>query len=97
MTKLRSLLPSDQLNLDAAAFDGFDPEQDMDRIAEVEEESRNVRSSKQRIVLFLVTMRHFALDPEKRRRHPALHPTRCHSQRRHPARAIGGRYRLTKT
>jgi deoxyribodipyrimidine photolyase-related protein len=74
MTKLRSLLPGDQLNLDAAAFDGFDPEQDMDRIAEVEEESRNVRSSKQRIVLFLVTMRHFALDSEKRRRPPCTTP-----------------------
>lgn len=50
----------DQLDLDAAAFDGFDPSQDSVWMAEVTEESTHVWSSKQRIALFLAAMRHFA-------------------------------------
>jgi deoxyribodipyrimidine photolyase-related protein len=50
----------DQLNLDAAAFDGFDAQQDAVFMAEVREESTHVWSSKQRTALFLAAMRHFA-------------------------------------
>jgi deoxyribodipyrimidine photolyase-related protein len=50
----------DQLDLDAAAFDGFDPAQDAAWMAEVAEESTHVWSSKPRTVLFLSAMRHFA-------------------------------------
>jgi deoxyribodipyrimidine photolyase-related protein len=41
----------DQLDLDAAAFDGFDPAQDAAWMAEVAEESTHVWSSKPRTVL----------------------------------------------
>ena len=51
----------DQLDLDAAAFDGFDAAADMVWMAEVAEESTHVWSSKPRIALFLTAMRHFAL------------------------------------
>lgn len=50
----------DQLNLDASAFDGFDPACDAVWMAEVDEEATHVRSGKQRIALFLSAMRHFA-------------------------------------
>jgi deoxyribodipyrimidine photolyase-related protein len=50
----------DQLNHDSSAFDGFDPAQDCVWMAEVDEESTHVWSSKQRITLFLSAMRHFA-------------------------------------
>ncbi len=50
----------DQLDLDAAAFDGFDPAQDAVWMAEVAEESTHVWSSQPRIALFLAAMRHFA-------------------------------------
>lgn len=50
----------DQLDLDAAAFDDFDPAQDGVWMAEVAEESTHVWSSKPRTVLFLAAMRHFA-------------------------------------
>lgn len=62
MTSLRTLVLvlGDQLDLDAAAFDGFDPAQDAVWMAEVAEESTHVWSSKQRIALFLAAMRHFA-------------------------------------
>ncbi|MFM9878780.1 MAG: cryptochrome/photolyase family protein [Burkholderiaceae bacterium] len=50
----------DQLDEDAAAFDGFDPAQDAIWMAEVQEESTYVWSSKQRITIFLSAMRHFA-------------------------------------
>lgn len=50
----------DQLDLNAAAFDGFDPLRDAVWMAEVEEESTHIWSSKQRIALFLSAMRHFA-------------------------------------
>ena len=54
------LVLGDQLDLDAAAFDGFDAEQDAVWMAEAHEESTHVWSSKQRIALFLSAMRHFA-------------------------------------
>ena len=62
MTRLRRLILvlGDQLDLDAAAFDGFDAALDAVWMAEVEEESTHVWSSKQRIALFLAAMRHFA-------------------------------------
>lgn len=49
----------DQLNLDAAAFDGFDATQDLVWMAEVAEESTHVWSHQARIALFLSAMRHF--------------------------------------
>jgi len=62
MTRMRTLVIvlGDQLDLDAAAFDGFDPAQDAVWMAEAAEESTHVWSSKQRIALFLSAMRHFA-------------------------------------
>jgi deoxyribodipyrimidine photolyase-related protein len=50
----------DQLDLEAAAFDGFDPGLDAVWMAEVAEESTHVWSSKPRTVMFLAAMRHFA-------------------------------------
>jgi len=63
MAELRSLVVvlGDQLDLDAAAFDGFDPAQDAAWMAEVAEESTHVWSSQPRIAMFLSAMRHFAL------------------------------------
>ena len=49
----------DQLNRDAAAFDGFDAAVDLVWMAEVEHEATQVWSHKQRIALFLSAMRHF--------------------------------------
>ena len=62
MTPVKTLVLvlGDQLDLDAAAFDGFVPEQDAVWMAEAPEESTHVWSSKQRIALFLSAMRHFA-------------------------------------
>lgn len=54
------LVLGDQLDLDAAGFDGFSPTEDLVLMAEVDEESTHVWSSKQRIALFLSAMRHFA-------------------------------------
>lgn len=54
------LVLGDQLDLDAAAFDGFDAAQDAVWMAEVAEESTHVWSSKQRTAMFLAAMRHFA-------------------------------------
>ncbi|MEP7216364.1 MAG: cryptochrome/photolyase family protein [Anaerolineaceae bacterium] len=51
----------DQLDLDSAAFDGFDVSIDAVWMAEVAEESTHVWSSKPRTVMFLSAMRHFAL------------------------------------
>jgi deoxyribodipyrimidine photolyase-related protein len=61
----------DQLDPNAAAFDGFDPAQDHVWMAEVAEESTHVWSSKSRTVMFLAAMRHFAaaLRLAKRRLH----------------------------
>ncbi len=50
----------DQLDLDAAAFDGHDAARDAVWMTEVAEESTHVWSSKPRIALFLAAMRHFA-------------------------------------
>jgi deoxyribodipyrimidine photolyase-related protein len=60
----------DQLDLSAAAFDDFDSANDAVWMAEVDEESTHVPSSKQRTALFLSAMRHFA--EELRRRGFAL-------------------------
>ena len=51
----------DQLDLDAAAFDGFDAGSDSVWMAEVAEESTQVWSSQPRTALFLAAMRHFAV------------------------------------
>jgi len=62
MAELRDLVIvlGDQLDLSAAAFDGFDPRSDAVWMAEVPEESTHVWSTKQRTALFLAAMRHFA-------------------------------------
>ena len=51
----------DQLDLQAAAFDGFDAAADAVWMAEVAEESTHVWSGKPRTVMFLSAMRHFAI------------------------------------
>ncbi len=63
MPALRSLVIvlGDQLDLHAAAFDGFDPQQDAVWMAEVAEESTHVWSTQQRTAVFLSAMRHFAV------------------------------------
>ncbi len=63
MAELRALVVvlGDQLDLDAAAFDGFDSGLDAVWMAEVADESTHVWSSKPRTVMFLAAMRHFAL------------------------------------
>ena len=53
------LILGDQLNLDASAFDGFDPLVDRVFMAEAREESTQVWSSQPRIAVFLAAMRHF--------------------------------------
>ena len=62
MASVRTLIVvlGDQLDLDAAAFDGFDAAQDAVWMAEVAEESTHVWSGKPRIAMFLAAMRHFA-------------------------------------
>jgi deoxyribodipyrimidine photolyase-related protein len=62
VAELRNLVIvlGDQLDLDAAAFDGFDTARDAVWMAEVTEESTHVWSSKPRTVMFLSGMRHFA-------------------------------------
>jgi len=54
------LVLGDQLNVDASAFNDFDPQRDAVWMAEVDEESTHVVSAKQRITVFLSAMRHFA-------------------------------------
>ena len=54
------LVLGDQLDRASSAFDGFDPAQDAVWMAEVSDESTQVWSAKQRTVLFLSAMRHFA-------------------------------------
>ena len=54
------LVLGDQLDLEAAAFNGFDAARDAVWMAEAYEESTHIWSSKQRIALFLSAMRHFA-------------------------------------
>lgn len=60
------LILGDQLNADAAAFDHFSNEGDAVLMAEVEEESTHVWSSKPRIAIFLAAMRLFRRDLEQR-------------------------------
>lgn len=61
--ELRSLVVvlGDQLDLEAAAFDDFDPARDAVWMAEVAQESTHVWSTQPRIAIFLAAMRHFAL------------------------------------
>jgi deoxyribodipyrimidine photolyase-related protein len=58
----------DQLDADAAAFDGFDASADAVWMAEVAEESTHVWSSKPRTAMFLAAMRHFSLTLQARGR-----------------------------
>ena len=76
MTELRSLVIvlGDQLDLQASAFDGFDPGRDAVWMAEVMAESTHVASSQPRTAMFLAAMRHFALALREAGR--ALHYTR---------------------
>ena len=62
MADLRDLIVvlGDQLDLEAAAFDGFDAGLDAVWMAEVADESTHVWSGKPRTVMFLAAMRHFA-------------------------------------
>ncbi|MFO1328531.1 MAG: cryptochrome/photolyase family protein [Rubrivivax sp.] len=64
----------DQLDADAAAFDGFDAARDAVWMAEVADESTHVWSSQPRIALFLAAMRHF--EPVLAARGRRLHVTR---------------------
>ncbi|WP_409524451.1 cryptochrome/photolyase family protein [Nitrincola sp. MINF-07-Sa-05] len=59
-TRFLYLILGDQLSHDYLTWAGFDPEQDQVLMAEVLDESRSTLSSKQRTVLFLSAMRHFA-------------------------------------
>lgn len=61
MAELRTLVIvlGDQLDLHAAALDGFEPARDAVWMAEVAEESTHVLSSQPRTALFLAAMRHF--------------------------------------
>lgn len=54
------LVPGDQLNLESSAIDVVNPAQDVVWMAEMAEEPTHTWSSKQRIALFLVAVRHFA-------------------------------------
>ncbi|MBT9524434.1 MAG: cryptochrome/photolyase family protein [Rhizobacter sp.] len=83
MAELRHLVIvlGDQLDLDAAAFDGFDAAHDAVWMAEVAEESTHVWSSKPRTVMFLAAMRHFAQALRATGR--ALHYTRLEDDARH--------------
>ena len=62
MAELRNLIVvlGDQLDPDAAAFDGFEPDVDAVWMAEAAGESTHVWSSKPRTVMFLSAMRHYA-------------------------------------
>jgi len=54
------LVLGDQLDEKASCLEDFDPQQDAIWMAEVDEESTHVRSSKQRSCVFLSAMRHFS-------------------------------------
>jgi deoxyribodipyrimidine photolyase-related protein len=73
----------DQLDAKAAAFDGFDPEQDVVWMAEVDEEVSHVWCHKLRIALFFSAMRHFrdALEKAGRRVHYTELPERPEDDR----------------
>lgn len=53
------IILGDQLDADSSAFDGFDPARDTIWMAEAQEESTHVWSSKMRTAVFLSAMRHF--------------------------------------
>ena len=76
MAELRNLIVvlGDQLDLEASGFDGFDASLDAVWMAEVDEESTHVWSSKPRTALLLTAMRHFAMELQAAAR--ALHYTR---------------------
>jgi deoxyribodipyrimidine photolyase-related protein len=76
VAELRSLVLvlGDQLDLEAAAFDGFERQLDAVWMAEVVDESTHVGSSRPRTVMFLAAMRHFALALQSASR--PLHYTR---------------------
>jgi deoxyribodipyrimidine photolyase-related protein len=95
MVSVRNLVVvlGDQLDLDAAAFDGFDPAQDTVWMAEAEEESTHVWSSKQRIAIFLSAMRHFAQSLRAAGR--PLHYTRIDDPANHGSLAAGLQSALT--
>ncbi len=59
VTALRIIL-GDQLSLDLSALDDLDPQRDTVLMMEVMEENTHVRHHKQKIVLVLSAMRHFA-------------------------------------
>ena len=67
-SKVRNLVIvlGDQLDGESSALQDFDPAQDVVWMAEVAEESTHVWSAKQRIVVFLSAMRHFAQDLQAR-------------------------------
>ncbi|MGJ5180658.1 cryptochrome/photolyase family protein [Bradyrhizobium oligotrophicum] len=58
----------DQLDADSAAFDGFDPSQDVVLQMEVDDEATYVPQHKMRIAFFLAAMRHFHAELEGRGR-----------------------------
>lgn len=60
------LILGDQLSLRISALDGFDPEQDLVWMAEVDEEATKVWCHKTRLVFFLSAMRHFRQELQKR-------------------------------
>ena len=76
MAELRALVLvlGDQLDLEGAAFDGFDAASDAVWMAEVADESCHIASSQPRIAMFLAAMRHFALALQEAGR--PLHYTR---------------------
>jgi deoxyribodipyrimidine photolyase-related protein len=65
-TTLRNLIVvfGDQLDMEAAAFDGFDPAIDRVWMAEAWKEATHVWSNRNRIAFFFSAMRHFARDLE---------------------------------
>ncbi|RCS54448.1 cryptochrome/photolyase family protein [Bremerella cremea] len=67
------LILGDQLDRDSAIFDGYDPQQDLLWMAEVDHEIANVPSHQQRIVLFLSAMRHFRDELEESGKQVAYH------------------------
>jgi deoxyribodipyrimidine photolyase-related protein len=60
------LVLGDQLDRDAAAFDGFDPARDAVVMTEAREETAHGRAHKKRLVLFFSAMRHFAEELRER-------------------------------
>jgi deoxyribodipyrimidine photolyase-related protein len=70
-TQVRNLVIvlGDQLDAQSSALQDFDNTQDVLWMAEVADESTHVWSAKQRIAVFLSTMRHFAHDQRTQGRH----------------------------